>query len=112
MFSFQNMQTDKSVAEEIELLTCESKLDNSGQLDLPLLSPTDLNFLSTESVVEGVNKTAPPPPPNSLKTTLCPQNDLIQRPSNIPIKSKKLLSLFTRHYDINERTRKPLTSIS
>ena len=38
MFSIQNMQTDKTVAEEIELLTGEPKLDNSGLLDLPLLS--------------------------------------------------------------------------
>ena len=82
MFSIQNMQTDKTVAEEIELLTGEPKLDNSGLLDLPLLSPTDLEFLSTETIAEGVTETAPPPPRNNLKTTPLPT----KRPHSTSIK--------------------------
>ena len=111
MFDIQNMQTDKSVAEEVKLLTGESKLDSSGLLDLRLLSPSEFDFLPTDSIAEGGIKTAPPPPPNRLKKLLCPLNDLIHHPSNTLIKNKRLLSLFTRHCDNFERTKKPLPNI-
>ena len=72
MFRTQNMQSEKSVAEEIESLASEPKPNNADLIDLPLLYPSDFDFLSTETIAEGVIKTAPPPPPNSLKTTPVP----------------------------------------
>ena len=76
------MQSKKSVADEIELLASERNLDNADLLALPLLSPSDFDFPPTETIAEGVIKTAPPPPSNSLKTTPVPT----KRPHAIPMK--------------------------
>ena len=111
MFSTQNMQNEKSIAEEIESLTSEPKPDNAGLIDLPLLSPSDFDFLPTETIAEGTVKTALPPPPNSLKTTPYRPSDLIHHPSNNLINSKRLLLVFKNHYADNERTKRLPTDI-
>ena len=75
-------KTKNQFAEEIESLASEPKPDNVDLIDLPLLSPSDFDFLPTETIAEGTVKTAPPPPPNSLKTTPLPS----KRPHTSPIK--------------------------
>ena len=104
------MQSEKSVAEEIESLASEPKPKNTDLIDLPLLSPSDFDFLPTETKAEGVVKTAANPPPNSLKTTPLP----FKRPHPSPIKQshgKRLLFVFKNHYADNERTKKLSTDI-
>ena len=105
------MQNEKSIAEEIESLTSEPKPDNADLIDLPLLSPSDFDFLPTETIAEGTVKTAPPPPPNSLKTTPLPS----KRPHPSPIKqshkNKRLLLVSKNHYADNERTKRLPTDI-
>ena len=76
------MQNEKSIAEQICSLASEPKSDNADLTDLPLLSPSDLDFLPTETIAEGAVKAAPPPPPDSLKTTPLPST----RPHPSPIK--------------------------
>ena len=76
------MQSEKSVAEEIESLASEPKPDNANLIDLPLLSASDFDFLSTETIAEGVFKTALPPPSTRFKTTSLPS----ERPHSSPIK--------------------------
>ena len=86
------MQSEKSVAGEIESLASEPKPDNADLIDLPLLSPSDFDFLPTETTAEGVVKTALPPPPNSLKTTPLPSKRL--HPSPIKQSHKKQKTAF------------------
>ena len=76
------MQNEKSIAEEIESLASEPKPDNTNLVDLPLLSPSEFDFLPTETIAEGTVRTALPPPSNSLKTTPLPS----KRPHPSPIK--------------------------
>ena len=95
------MQSEKLVADEIESLASEPKVDNADLLAVPLLSPSDFDFLSTETIAEGVIKTAPPPPSNSLKTIPVPT----KRPHAIPMKQsdKKQKTSFSVHETLRQQ---------